>query len=130
MPTSNRPRHPGSILLRACAKLEGLIVRPLKMRFRAGTFIADIKLTPRNQVSTRAPTETGEPTDRPEVPRKNIEEAILDAVGDRTMYAKEIARLTGYAHSSHLKQALAKLVRERRLEKTPDGYQRRPDPSG
>ncbi len=101
-----------SILLRALADLEGSIVRPLSLRVRAESFDARIVIRPRAG-SVSAP---------PSSKSKLIEQCIIEALGGKTMFAKEIAKEAGYADSRHFRDTLRKLESEGRITKGPTGY--------
>jgi hypothetical protein len=101
----------GSVLLRALSELEGSIVRPLDLQFRSVTFEATIVLTPRAGNAQETATS-----------RRVIDQCILEAIGDRTLFAKEIAKEAGYSDSRHFRDSLRRLESEGEIEKTPAGY--------
>lgn len=102
----------GGVLLRALARLEGCITRRHILRVRSQTFRASIILEPLEGFTPA----------NPEPPLREIEDSILQALGTKTMFAKEIAKEAGYSPSTHFRDALRKLVSDGRLEKTDRGY--------
>lgn len=53
-----------------------------------------------------------------------VEEIILETVGDDPMSMRDIAKKSGYKYSGHLRDAIRKLAREGKLERTLDGFKK------
>lgn len=77
----------------------------------------------------RFPIAMSTPQDTQPAPQdaRPIEENILEAIGRQTLPMRKIAEESGYSYGGHLKETVAKLVRDGKLEKTLDGF-RRPVP--
>jgi hypothetical protein len=99
------------VLLRAVARVENLIRGKQTIHVQTNSVDVLITLSP---IGDPSPDGTGRP----------IEECILEALGSETLYAREIAEKAGYSHSSHLRETLASMVKDGRLQKTLEGYRR------
>ena len=55
-------------------------------------------------------------------PLTNIEECVLEAVGDKTLTGPEIARASGYEYTAYLRKTLKSMVDNGLLIKAPKGF--------
>ncbi len=104
--------HVDGVLLRALAEIIGLVSRKHSVAITSDDVDATLTVSP-----TKKPP-----------PAREIEDSILQALEDKTMFAKEIAKEAGYADSRHFRDALRKLESEGRITKGASGYTRNNQP--
>lgn len=99
------------VLLRALAEIIDLVSKSHSSKITSDKVKAVLTVVPCKEVNLR-----------------EIEDAILQALEGKTLFAKPLAVLAGYKDSRHYRDALRKLESEGRIFKGPKGYTRTASP--